>query len=392
MKHYPFEKIALGRLVRAALVASALSPLCAHADMLAIGSDSPQPAPENVKTPSPLDGLSISGYIDPVYIYNRDADQSSFRFLNEADKSAYNYDNSTFGDLYLNIAKKFASGSKVNIVLMPTRGYGGSLVDAAQFTIPITAELSGFAGKIPAWDGFEGKYSTATYQVTHSLLYDFSEPGYFTGAGGEYTKGIFDLKAMIANSWNSSFNSSIKTPTLVYRFTLSPSKDFSYGLFGTVGDEPTPAGKSSTRYYVDFDGSYTIGKLLLGWQFDYGHQVDAAFNGKTAEWWGALGVANYRFTDLVGATFRYDYLDDSKNGGHIASADFRNGFITDPTDPNKGTKRQSLTAAILLYPTPQLTTKFEYRHDIANLDAFAKNNGALTKHNDLLVTQFVYTF
>ncbi len=45
----------------------------------------------------PLAGLSVTGYIDPTYIYNRAAGTSSFLFANH--ENAYNYFNSTFGDL-----------------------------------------------------------------------------------------------------------------------------------------------------------------------------------------------------------------------------------------------------------------------------------------------------
>ena len=46
-----------------------------------------------------VDGISISGYIDPTYIYNQDAQVSSFFF---ADRNApYYYYHSTFGARHL---------------------------------------------------------------------------------------------------------------------------------------------------------------------------------------------------------------------------------------------------------------------------------------------------
>ncbi|WP_211621433.1 DUF3138 family protein, partial [Paraburkholderia domus] len=56
----------------------------------------------------PLAGLSVTGYIDPTYIYNRAASSSSFLFANH--ESSYNYFNSTFGDVYLDIKKTFGVG------------------------------------------------------------------------------------------------------------------------------------------------------------------------------------------------------------------------------------------------------------------------------------------
>jgi hypothetical protein len=56
----------------------------------------------------PIAGLSITGYIDPTYVYNRAPGTSSFLFANH--ESSYNYFNSTFGDLYLDIKKTFGVG------------------------------------------------------------------------------------------------------------------------------------------------------------------------------------------------------------------------------------------------------------------------------------------
>ncbi|MDE2089344.1 MAG: DUF3138 family protein, partial [Gammaproteobacteria bacterium] len=105
-------------------------------------------------------------------------------------------------------------------------------------------------------------------------------------------------------------------------------------------------------------------------------------------------LGNYRFNKLVGATLRYDYLNDTKNGGHIVG-DTLDGFITDPTNPNAGTTRQALTAALLLYPWKQVIVKFEARHDWANLDAFADNSTTpvtFKKTNNTLAAQVVYSF
>ena len=42
-------------------------------------------------------GLTISGYMDPTFIYNKRQDRAGFQFLNRVDDDGYNYDNSYFG-------------------------------------------------------------------------------------------------------------------------------------------------------------------------------------------------------------------------------------------------------------------------------------------------------
>ena len=71
-----------------------------------------------------VDGLKISGYLDPTYIYNQDQHVSSFFF---ADPNAgYHYYHSTFGDVFLDINKPLADGGSIDVQIMPTRGYGVS--------------------------------------------------------------------------------------------------------------------------------------------------------------------------------------------------------------------------------------------------------------------------
>lgn len=349
---------------------------------------------------NPLKGLTISGYIDPTYIYNKDQNISSFFFLNK--NAPYTYYQSSFGDMYLDINKKFAGGSSVDIQIMPTRGYGqvsgnNSIINAAVLSVPVNDKLSLIAGQVPAWDGYESETSPQMLTITHNLLFDFSEPGFFTGAGGVYTSGPYTVQALLANTWNTTYNTAFKAPTLEYRFSVAPSSALSFGLYGTIGKNPTVTGvpTNSTRIYNDFDGTYTTGPWTFNWQLDYGRQNVGAANGDTAVWYGTSLLGNYRFTKLVGATLRYDYLNDKKNGGHIATADTLDGFITDPANPNAGTSRQALTAALLLYPWKQVIVKFEARHDWANIDAFADTSTTpitFKKSNNTLAAQVVYSF
>ncbi|HQU16909.1 MAG: hypothetical protein B7Z66_13295 [Chromatiales bacterium 21-64-14] len=343
-----------------------------------------------------LSGITVSGYIDPTYIYNRQQNIASFFF---GDKNApYTFYHSTFGDLFLDVNKKFAGGSSIDIQIMPNRGYGaasGSIINAANFTVPVTDKFSVIGGQIPAWDGYESETSTSMYTVTHNLLYDFSEPGFFTGAGGQYATGPYTAQVLIANTWNTTFNTSFREPTLEYRFSVAPTSSFSYGLYGTIGKvataNPATIGPT-TRYFNDLDATYASGPVTLSGQFDHGYQDRGAANGQAAEWYGFSLLGNYKIMPMVGATLRYDYLDDTKNGGHIVG-DFQDGFITDPTNPNEGTRRQALTTALLFYPAKYLTVKLEYRHDWANIAAFqSATNGTFHKSDDTVAAQFLFAF
>jgi hypothetical protein len=253
------------------------------------------------------------------------------------------------------------------------------------------------------------------YTITHSLLFNFSEPGYFTGAGTEYSKGMFDLKAQLADEVNTGNNSAgLNTWAGVYRFSFALSQNWSVGVFGLVGENPTYASyagtapyASSLRTFNDFDWSYRGEKLVFGGQVDYGSQANAAYNGSTATWYGALALLYYRFSNLVGGTLRADYFNDSANGGGGGNvypplaaggvsgylANGINGLGVDPTNTLVGAIRESITSDILFYPYSNLIIKTEYRHDFANFNAFANYANVLKyNNNNTVAVQCVFLF
>jgi len=350
-----------------------------------------------------VDGLQISGYVDPTYVFNQDAHVSSFFFAKPT--AGYNYYHSSFGDVYLDINKKLANGGTVDIQLMPTRGYAGSfgttngsIINAAVLTLPVSTTVDFIAGQVPAWDGYEVETSPQMLTITHNLLYDFSEPGFFTGAGGSYTSGMLTVQTLFGNSWNTTYtgsSASTKAPTFEYRVSLAPTSALSFGLYGTYGKNATlVGGPETTRIYNDFDGAYTLGAATFNWQFDLGRQANGAANGGNALWYGTSLLANYRFTPLVGATLRYDYLNDKKNGGHISTGDYLDGFAqTASTSLNNGPVRQAITADLLLYPEKNTIVKFEYRYDKANGAMFLNTaTNGYKNSNNVVAAQIDYSF
>jgi hypothetical protein len=152
---------------------------------------------------------------------------------------------------------------------------------------------------------------------------------------------------------------------------------------------------------------------VLNAELDYGRQKQAAWNGSDAVWYGFSLLAHQKWNSdwfgRRGATLRYDSLNDSKNGGggggialsQSGGVDSTNGFGISQACFNSssvngtdcaGATRQALTAALLFYPTDQLTLKMEVRHDWANRDVFLRNDGSYRKSNDIFAAQAVYSF
>jgi len=314
----------------------------------------------------PIAGLSVTGYIDPTYVYNRDLSSSSFLFANH--ESTYNYFNSTFGDLYLDIKKTFGVGPmapSAEITLMPNRGngitllqnehgtIGDNILNTAVVTVPVTATTTFVAGLMPSFGGYEVQQSNQMLTLTHNLLYDFSDPGSYVGVGVNYTgdNSNWAWKFMLGNEQYRTYGSVVQTgtnalgdpitssnkiPTFTGRVDYTWSSALDIGGSFNIGRQTLASGTNSsgdivygvggaapsafgTFFFGEADASYTLADVQYNAELDYGQQQNAAYNGGQAQWYGLSLLAHRKFNVPVvgrmGATLRYDLLVDTKNGG-----------------------------------------------------------------------------
>ncbi|CAD6556443.1 hypothetical protein LMG27952_06108 [Paraburkholderia hiiakae] len=315
-------------------------------------------------TTGPIAGLSITGYIDPSYVYNRAQSSSSFLFANH--ENAYQYYNSTIGDLYLDIKKTFGVGPtapSVEVSLMPNRGAGifmmnehgdsgFNILNTAFATVPLTSKTAVVAGLMPGLSGYEYQQSNLMLTLTHNLLYDFSDPGSSIGAGVNYTGDQWAWKFLLANEQFRSngavtqtgvnalgdpITTSNKMPAFsarvdylhgsaldiggsftIARQTLPSAFDPATGqtAYGWGGQAP---GAYGTFFFTEADATYTLADVQYNAELDYGQQAHAAFNGGLAQWYGLSLLAHRKFNaplvGHMGVTARYDVLVNNKNGG-----------------------------------------------------------------------------
>ncbi|MBS0433491.1 MAG: DUF3138 family protein, partial [Proteobacteria bacterium] len=157
-------------------------------------------AMEDARDAMGLKNLKISGYMDPTFIYNKKQDTAGFQFLNRVESDGYNYDNSYFGAAVLDFTKETDSGTRWRLTLAPNRGVGSvfdgnSPIHEASVSVPITDLQTRFiAGQIPDWSGYEYLQPTLNKLITHNLLFDFTLPTAYTGAGMEITSGKWIVK------------------------------------------------------------------------------------------------------------------------------------------------------------------------------------------------------
>ena len=380
-----------------------------------------------------LKGLKIGGYFDPTWIYNKNQHSAGFQFLNRVSDDGYNYDNGYFGVASLDFQKELDGGTKLRLTLMPNRGAGAiadpegnSIVHEASASIPIGDLQTRFIfGQIPDWSGYEYVQGPLTKLVTRGLLLDFTEPTVYTGAGLEFIRGKWDIKAVLANYNKTKNGANHKAPVLAYRVDYSKGEFNGFGFAGVHGKagnfsesaidpntlEVIP--QDDTRLDLfEIDGYFIRGDWTVQGQIGVGRQRDAsivpAADGslRDAKWWGLSALAAYKFEPRFEGVVRADYINNKKNGGGLLQysvADDRNGIGPDPAlgcapgalvdGCDEGANRYALAVGFNYLMTRNTTLKAEYRLDRATLPVFIDaNDGSYKKSNHLLGASVVVSF
>jgi hypothetical protein len=377
--------------------------------------------------------LKISGYMDPTYLFNQRQNRAGFQFLNPVALDGYNYDNSYFGGVSLDFQKEMEGGTKWRLTLVPNRGSGsvigdGSIVHEASVSIPLgNLQTRIIAGQLPDWSGYEYLQPTLNKLITHNLLFDFTLPTAYTGAGMEITRGKWLTKWALANVNTSKRSSGETAPAFVYRVDYSRGEFQGFGFAGLHGkaanfrasgaNPVTSVAYDPANTRVDLfevDGYFIRGDWTVQGQLSYGQQKAAAISAdpttgdlRDARWYGASALAAYKFMprwELIG---RVDYLNNSKNGGGLLGytvADSRNGIGpgvdgVDATgapiygDTEKGANRSALSLGLSWLYNVNTTFKAEARYDSANLPVFFDvKTGEYRKSNTVFGSSVVVSF
>ncbi|MCW5664145.1 MAG: DUF3138 family protein [Piscinibacter sp.] len=366
-------------------------------------------------------GLKITGQMDPTYIYNRNQNRSGFQVLNKVSDDGYNYDNSYFGMAMIDFLKETQEGTRWRLTLAPNRGVGSafdpdSVVHEASVSVPLTDLQTRFiAGQIPDWSGYEYLQPTLNKLITHNLLFDFTLPTAYTGAGLEITSGKWIVKGVLANLNASRNGQGEKAPVFAYRVDYSRGEFQGFGFAGVHGkaanfsenvldENGDPIAQRNSRVDLfEFDAYFIRGDFTWQGQLSYGQQKKASITPaadgslRTAKWYGLTTLVAYKFIPRYEAIARFDYLNNKKNGGGLlgyTSADDRNGIGPDPSgDPDTGANRMALSLGMSYLYNLNTVFKVEYRLDRATQPVFldVKDN-SYRKNNQMFGTSVVLSF
>ena len=386
---------------------------------------------EDSRDESGLKGFKVSGYADVAWVYNANKERGTFQFLVPNDQEPYGYDNSYFGTVSLDVQKETESGTRYRLTLIPKRGIGdfqgyASIVHEATVSIPLGG-VNLFAGQIPDWQGYEYVQPTLNKLISHNLLFDFTLPYGYTGAGLEFGLGDLAMKAALVNVNTAIRPNGEVVPALVFRGDYEVSEFLGFGFAGLFGPkanlraELDEVGNPVTGEPYDLENTvaatieadfwYTRGDLTLNGHVAYGMQKEAAVTAdpdtgelRDATWYGASALLGYKLTPRLEGILRGDYIFNSDNGGGLLDwnfADAVNGIGPDQLggDPEKGADRYAVTVGLNYAMNANATFKLEYRYDGASQNVFG-NKDALDggpspdygKSNSLISTAVVVFF
>lgn len=386
-------------------------------------------------------GLKINGMIDPTFIYNKRQNQAGFVFLNNFNGAgnsgpgdSYSYDNSYFGQAMLDIQKETEGGTKWRLTLAPHKSASsaynvGSIVHEASVSIPIAGPATRLiAGQMPDWSGYEYIWSHQQPLISHNLLFDFTIPSFYSGAGMEFSRGKWLSKFMVGNINEARKGAGAKSPGVAYRVDYAKGEFSGFGFAGSHSFGDKNAGGKYNLFEVD--GYYTRGDWVLQGQLGLGNSKAGAANGSKANWTGLSALAGYKVTPRFQTTARFDMVMNKKNGGGVFGAaaqercgfidvdgdgifdttsggpdcemiaDGRNGFgpimenstgVWLPT--GKGATRTALSLGMSYLFNQTTTFKAEYRMDRANGPVFLDvKTGDYKKSNSLIGLSAVVSF
>lgn len=382
---------------------------------------------EDALEASGIKGFKVSGMVDPTFIYSQNQDRSGFIFLNNFDardgEAPYAFDNGNFGQAMLDLQKETEGGNKWRLTLAPHKSASsaynlGSIVHEASVSIPLIDQTTRLiAGQIPDWSGYEYLWAHQQPLITHNMLFDFTIPSFYSGAGMEISRGKWIGKFLLGNVNQVARASGDKDPSLNYRV------DYSKGEFSGFGFAGTHTFGANRLDLFELDGYFTRGDWTFQGQVGVGKWAGMGADQLTAptdaKWWGLSGLAGFKITPRLQAIARADYINNSKNGGGVfgyanSSAagiafDARNGFgasqqdIADYTAGTiselEGANRYALSLGFNYLVNPTTTWKMELRYDGATKDVFQdfRNDptgatGVFKNNNILLGTSVVVSF
>jgi len=160
-------------------------------------------------------------------------------------------------------------------------------------------------GKFNAPIGWELLDAPDMYQFSHALVFNYGLPTNLTGAMLSASAGMVDLSVYYTGGLDLNGTSSGGPKTYGGRLGITPLEGINVGL-SLLQDRNTNGVGGPTLKIIDIDATIElVENLLIGAEYNENKNLQAA--GIRAR--GLMAMAHYDFSDMFGATVRYDYFD-----------------------------------------------------------------------------------
>lgn len=359
-------------------------------------------------------GLKLSGYIEPVFLYNKRQNRAGFQFLNQQ-SDGYAYDTSYMGSAVLDLLKETNSGTLWRLTLNPNRGAGAamdgkSIIQEASVSIPLDRPANRLiAGQIPDWSGYEYQQPSLNPLTSHNLLYDFTAPGSFTGVGLDVKVDKWWVRTALANTNAPIRRTNEMSPSWAFRVDYAKGEFAGWGFASVIARLPNLNTRTNTPVYLtELDGYFTRGDVTLQGQIAVGGQKKGAItpaedgSWRDSRWVGVSGLFGYMLTPRLQGLLRADYIRNDKNGGGLFGTnglstvnddgsitygyDGRNGIGPDiHGDVNRGANRYAISTGLKYAFDASTTMKIEYRLDGADRPVLDDVKTATAKKTNTMV-------
>jgi hypothetical protein len=242
--------------------------------------------------------------------------------------------------------------------------------------------------------------------TTHNLLYDFTLPVSYTGAGLDLKEGKWWVRTALANVNTAIKQAGERAPAWAFRVDYAKGEFSGWGFASLVGKSPNfGTGTYTNAFLAEADAWFTRGDLTLSGQVSYGRQKNGAINADAdgnqldSQWWGLSGLVGYNLTPRYQLLARADYIQNKKNGGGLFGynlEDGRNGLGPGKgalDNPDVGASRYALSLGMKYLLNSSTTLKAEYRLDGADRAVFEDiKTGTYKKNNSLIATSVLVAF
>jgi len=249
-----------------------------------------------------LDNLQISGFVDVSYSGSNLGAPTTKGFGLDQVELDIEYHEGNVGLRFDLNASPSAGGNVTNDGLFE-QGYitysipGLPLLDEDGVTFTF--------GKFNAPIGWELLDAPDMYQFSHALVFNFGLPTNLTGAMLSASAGMVDLTVYYTGGLDLNGTSSGGPKTSGGRLGVTPLEGVNVG-FSFLQDRNTNGIGGPTLKIMDIDATIElVENLLIGAEYNENKNLQAA--GIRAR--GMMVMAHYDFSDMFGATVRYDYFD-----------------------------------------------------------------------------------